>query len=48
MDKNDALALLDVARMQTVHRPPMPDVDRIMRLLVAVIASMPSEADAAG
>jgi hypothetical protein len=42
MKKEDALALLDAAKTQTVDRPPSPDEDRTVRLLIAVIATMPA------
>lgn len=42
MNKEDALALLDAAKTQTVQRPPSPDADRTVRLLIALIATLPT------
>lgn len=41
MNKEDAQALLDVARLQTVYRPPPIDRGKLVRLLIAIIASLP-------
>ncbi len=38
MDKKDALALLDVMRMQVIHEPPGFDVQRVARAISDVVA----------
>ena len=42
MNKEEALALLDAAKTQTEHRPPSADDERTVRLLIAIIASLPT------
>ena len=47
MKREDAAALLEIARSETGNKPPEPDSEKAELLLIAVVATMAEEGEQA-